>query len=504
VTALAGGKPAPRGPEEIAEIPASRLQACADQYATLRELARSASARQVLEAVWRHCQEHVRLTPSEERATGVVRATFEGVIAQLAGADPAHLDDLVNALDRYLADDYRELPVADQPVRGAVQVMTIHRAKGLGFAAVFLLGWNERGGSGPSFDDTWGIRGLRVGGQDPKGTLCRFLDKVGGRLPGAEGADPDDESLRLAYVGVTRAQRFLCVTRATDRRGKPPRYPAESYFEGVARVPAEVSPVADHSVSLVRPTPAPAPAPCAPRAPELLRVSFTQLRRLEQCPRAWLLYRQAPGGWKPAGGWEPAEAGDETSGAEVGSRFHRFVAAHYRGATPDIAGKIEGLPPEEAARLRGLIAAFLGSDWARLTEPAAAEQPVTLARRVGETTVLLGGVVDLLLPDSGQLVDFKTERRMTPETRADHALQMLIYREALAAGGPPPPRAVLLHATPEGLETVPLSDEEVAAQAPRLEGLLEKLVAYAAGKPAEAGRGAHCQWCAFREMCGEG
>jgi predicted RecB family nuclease len=116
--------------------------------------------------------------------------------------------------------------------------------------------------------------------------------------------------------------------------------------------------------------------------------------------------------------------------------------------------------------------------------------------------VLLGGVADLLLPDSGQLVDFKTERRMTPQSRADHALQMLIYREALAAGGRPAPRPVLLHATPEGLEKVPLSEEEIAAQAPRLEGLLEELVEYASGKPAEVRRGAHCQWCDFREMCG--
>ena len=484
------GKPAPRGPEELAEIPAPRLQAFAEQYATLREVARQADAGQVVEAVWRHCQQHVRLTPSEERATGVVRATFQGVIAELAGDEPVHLDDLVATLDRYLADDYRELPVADQPVRGAVQVMTIHRAKGLGFTAVFLLGWNEPGGSGPSYDEKRGVRGIHVGGQDAKGIICKFLDRVSGEAKGADVGDPDDESLRLAYVGVTRAKRFLCVTRAAGKKGTP-HYPAESYFAGVDEIPAQVPATPDHSGPLVRPCPAPAPPPREPRAPELLRVSFTGLRRLEQCPHAWLLHRQAPGGWEPAA--------ESAGGAEVGSRFHRFVAAHYRGRPAE--AETEGLEAAEAARLRGLVTAFRASEWARPAEAAQAEVPVTLARRAGGATVLLGGVVDLLLAESGRVVDFKTERRMTPERRADHALQMLIYREALSAGGQPAPQAVIVHATPEGMETVALSEEEIAAQAPRLERLLGELVALAAGKPAEARHGEHCQWCVFREMC---
>jgi ATP-dependent exoDNAse (exonuclease V) beta subunit len=382
------------------------------------------------------------------------------------------------------------MPVADQPVRGAVQVMTLHRAKGLGFEAVFLLGWNEPGGSGPSFDRTWGIRGIRIDGQDPKGTICRFLDKV-------SISGEDDESLRLAYVGVTRAKRFLCVTRAADKSGKPPHYPAASYFEEVAPVPATVPATPDHLGPLVRPTPAPAPPPREPRPPELLRVSFTQLRRLEQCPRAWLLYRQAPGGW------DPAEESPTGSGAEVGTRFHRFVTAYYRGGEPDIAEAVAGLPEEEAERLRGLLGAFLKSGWARLTERTETEQPVTLARRVGETTVLLGGIVDLLLPDSGRLIDFKTERHMTPEMRADHALQMLIYRKALATEAAAP-QPIIIHATSERTESLPLAEEEIAAQAPRLERLLEQLVAYATGKPTEAKRGDHCKWCVFREVCQSG
>jgi hypothetical protein len=52
------------------------------------------------------------------------------------------------------------------------------------------------------------------------------------------------------------------------------------------------------------------------------------------------------------------------------------------------------------------------------------------------------------------------------------------------------------------METLPLSEEEIAAQAPRLERLLGELVALSAGKPAEAKRGEHCRWCVFAERCG--
>ena len=505
-----------RGPEERAELPASRLQAFADQFESLREFARQSTARQVLEAVWRHCSAHVRLTPSEERATAVVRGTFEGVIEQVSGAEPAHLDDLVNTLDLYLAEDYRELPVADQPVRGAVQVLTIHRAKGLGFEAVFLLGWNERHQSGPSYDSDWGVRGIKVGGQDPKGVICKFLDKVNGQVD-------DDESLRLAYVGLTRAKRFLCVTRAADKGGSPPQYPAEAYFEEVESAPAEPPLPDDGERLLVRPAPAPLLEPLPPRAPRVLRVSFTQLRRLEQCPRAWLLSRQAPGGWDLDGpddssggtGVSPVRGGggspkgntgetpvppEGSTATEVGTRFHRFVTAHYRGENPSLPDALADLPDSDADRLRRLLDAFLVSDWSRLSGPVEVEVPVSLARRVGETVVILGGVVDLLRPQSGQVVDFKTDREMPPALRADHALQMLIYRQALSIGEKPPP-CLLVHARPDQMATLPLPEDELEAQAPRLDALLQLLVEYATGKPTEARSGEHCQWCVFREVC---
>ncbi len=480
-----GGEASSRTEEERAALPTRRLQAFADDYRAFRDLALAAPAAQVLEAVWRHCAAHVVLTPSEERAAAVVRGTLAGVLEQVSGDDPAPLHELVHALDLYLADDSLELPVADQPVQGAVQIMTIHRAKGLGFPAVFVLGWNERGQSGPTYDARWGVRGIKVRGEDPKGIICSFLDEVSQH-------STTDESLNLAYVSLTRGERVLGVTRVADKRGQPPRYPAAEYFEGVELVPAETAPEKESETPHVRLAAAKVLSSGSRPAPRLLRVSYSQLRRLEQCPRWWLLGRQAPGGVAPD---EPT---DEESGAQVGTRFHQFVAAHYRGT--GLRVETEGLSQAEARHLQALTAAFLDSEWSRLTEPVAAEVPVSLGRRVGGLQVVVSGVVDVLLPQSGRVADFKTDREMSASTRADHALQMLIYQQALSTSGTPPV-CLLVHARPEGIAALTLSEEELQEQASRLELLLATLGEYAAGEPAEARAGEHCRWCDFRELC---
>lgn len=474
-----------RDQQERAQLPLAALGAWGERFAHFREIARTCDARQVLEVVWRHCSEHVSLSPSEERATSVVRATFEGVIEQAPGGELAHLDDLVSALDLYLAEDRRELPVADQPAQGAVQVMTIHRAKGLGFEVVFVFGWNDSRSSGFAHDENWGVRGIKVGNEDPKGLICKLLRKV-------RGTEEDDENLRLAYVALTRAKRYLCVTRAAGKRG-PPRYPAEAYFEGVEAVAVEARPHPSSEAARVRPAPPPRPPALPARAPGVLEVSFTQLRRLEQCPRAWLLSRQAPESWA-------SEGRQPTSDSELGTRFHRFVTAHYRGEAPEVPAFLEGLPAPHAARLERLVEGFLASEWRELRGPAELEVPLSLARRVEESLVVVGGVADLVLPATAQVVDFKTDRKMSPALRSDHALQMLIYREALTRGAQVPD-CVLVHARPEGLVDLRLTEMELEAQRPRLEGLLRSVVEYARGGPVEPRPGAQCQRCDWRELC---
>ena len=109
----------------------------------------------------------------------------------------------------------------DSPESDMVSIMTMHGAKGLEFDAVFLTGWEE--GLFPS---------------------QRSIDE--------KGNSGLEEERRLAYVGITRAKKYLTITFAANRRvygqwlsAIPSRFidelPAE-YSENISYGPAYSSP----------------------------------------------------------------------------------------------------------------------------------------------------------------------------------------------------------------------------------------------------------------------
>jgi len=146
----------------------------------------------------------------------LVRALLErsGLAAQYLGDDEedrarrANLDQLVAAAaeagERGLdlagfLDEVALLTDADERREGeAVQLSTLHAAKGLEFDAVFLVGMDD------------GLLPLRREGN---------------------GEADEEEERRLAYVGMTRAKTRLCLTTARVRRvngqllpGQPSRF----------------------------------------------------------------------------------------------------------------------------------------------------------------------------------------------------------------------------------------------------------------------------------------
>ncbi|MES2214587.1 MAG: UvrD-helicase domain-containing protein [Pseudomonadota bacterium] len=93
--------------------------------------------------------------------------------------------------------------------KGAVSLMTLHAAKGLEFEAVFLPGWEE------------GIFPHQKAISD-------------------SGPNGLEEERRIAYVGITRAKKYLCISHAESRRmfheyinSKPSRF--------IAEIPEQVS-----------------------------------------------------------------------------------------------------------------------------------------------------------------------------------------------------------------------------------------------------------------------
>jgi ATP-dependent DNA helicase Rep len=98
------------------------------------------------------------------------------------------IDDLADVVSRMMLID--RLEQAEDPTLETVQLMTLHASKGLEFSYVYLVGMEE------------GLLPHRVSIED----------------------EAIEEERRLAYVGITRAKRELCLTLAKQRRRSGENY----------------------------------------------------------------------------------------------------------------------------------------------------------------------------------------------------------------------------------------------------------------------------------------
>ncbi|HVY07129.1 MAG TPA: UvrD-helicase domain-containing protein [Burkholderiales bacterium] len=198
--------------------------------------------------IWESMQEHARLQsicdvlrPAlDDRLRGTLRDRVEGTWLALGGPacveEPTELEDAQIFLDELerleeggelesfssLADSLSRLyalPDVDAG-DGAVEIMTIHKAKGLEFDTVIVPGLDRRprGGSRPLF--AWrGLPGKRL--------LLAPIDETGGEeevlykyVRSLDAEAEDIEAGRLLYVAATRAKSRLhllaCVKAGED------------------------------------------------------------------------------------------------------------------------------------------------------------------------------------------------------------------------------------------------------------------------------------------------
>ena len=102
-------------------------------------------------------------------------------------------------------------------LEGHVNLMTVHKAKGLEFNHVYLTGM---------IDSAWGER-------------VRSRSRLIGypaNLALAPAGDSYDERIRLAYVALTRARQTLTISLATDEATNRPQLPA-SFLTGLSIAP---------------------------------------------------------------------------------------------------------------------------------------------------------------------------------------------------------------------------------------------------------------------------
>jgi DNA helicase-2/ATP-dependent DNA helicase PcrA len=378
------------------------------------------------------------------------------------------------------------------PDEDAVHLMTVHKAKGLEFPVVILVGLAEA-----KFP-------LRRRGE----TLELPLELEREALP--PGDAHLQEERRLFYVAMTRAQDELLLTSAADygtqRQRKMSRFVREA-LDLPSAVPVPRRSAAIEALARHKPREEALPGREAPLpSSELLRLSFQRVDDYETCP---LKYRYVHVLRVPLLAHHRVV---------FGSAIHKAVQQHFRARKDGIAFSEEDLV--QAFRSYWVSEGFLsreheeerlrsGEEMLRRFHKADAVDPLIPTGVEEEFAFFLGrnrvnGRYDLVIEKAGEatILDFKTGPTETQEKaarRAEESLQLDIYALAFLKTRGRLPSRVELRFLESGLTAsrVPTL-EGTAAAAARIEAAAEGIRARDfAPRPSFMA----CSYCPFREIC---
>lgn len=421
---------------------------------------------------------------ADDRAAWANTLATLQAIADALEEDGAGLDvrDFLDAIEFY-ATDSRLAAASSESVMDGVHVLTVHQAKGLEFPVVFVIGMGEqpKAGSGWIWDDNWGVIPAVPDGA-AKSVIAKWL-----RPRREEGAD---EEARCWYVAATRPKETLVVTSINDQRGRPARPPELPEHATLSDLLVSLDTC---TVNVSRPEPARPRISAATPMPAAgpFTASFTAIEAMEHCPVSLWIDRH----WRLP---EAAGVGGGGSGRRIGILVHEAIE---RGE-PDLERLFD---PRDTDDVRDRVRAL----WTAFREHGAPpavdkERAVQFAVSTPRGDVILNGFVDALVWNGPtlQIVDYKTNRELSDENLNAYALQMAVYRKALAADGLETSSAgKIIHIRPEGCEEHELDLVSEGLDA-RFAQACENIATVLAGPGMPAPKeGRECGYCAHRDVC---
>jgi len=184
---------------------------------------------------------------------------------------PRELEKLTLYLDRWAAWEVEEGGPDEFVTLNAVQIMTVHAAKGLEWPVVFVPSVHSR--HFPSSRRNQGIR-----------TFFESLEERNNyQQLHRSFASGNDGERRLWYVALTRAKKFLHVTAVCKRGTRPSEFHQEIEHDYASRI--KITSQQQDPTKRRRGSPTP------PVSAELLPTTFSDLNYFWRCPRDYLLRR---------------------------------------------------------------------------------------------------------------------------------------------------------------------------------------------------------------------
>jgi DNA helicase-2/ATP-dependent DNA helicase PcrA len=420
-----------------------------------------------------------------------VARLFEIVRAQADLLTDPRLVVVVPAIQSLIDAGHDPAAPRDDDPREAVSVLTVHQAKGLEFATVFVVGLSE--GRFP-------IQARR----EP----LELPEPLTGLTPSHDPTAHRAEERRLLYVAMTRARDELVLSHAAraaggGRRRRPSAFLAE-VFDG---------PVADLADSDELAALGMAAAPVAP-IPRMtsavtgpLTLSFTQVDDYLTCPRKYHLRHVVRVPTPPHHALVLGNALHQAVAvANEARRRDRRIALTDLHETLRAHWSSEGFlsAEHEAARYaagQAALARFLERS-ARESDSRiiAVEQPFSV--RLGEDHVRGRYDAVQVIEDRTVITDYKSGDVRDPvraRERARTALQLQLYALAWETEHGARPDAVELH----------FLEGDVVGRVTPTDGQLEAARAKVATAAAGIRAGAFdatpgypaCQWCPYRRIC---
>ncbi len=434
-----------------------------------------------------------------------VAANIDKLLAQARRAAPRKsLDAFVEELALVRESDPREADAPPEDAAEAVQIMTVHSAKGLEYPVVFLAAMHKGVEAKPPVIAFSRYLGLGARWRNPAEREDK-ADLYMNELRTEWIQREHQESNRLLYVAMTRAEQHLVMSYS----GKPANWArtvVESLHPETEGLQTRTAPNGrEWILRVLLPEGAPDGAGMGPGAlvdaadpAQLLdappvtgqedgNATVTALAVFSKCPRAYYLGSYLGFEGRPRK-YDP-ETEPELRASELGTQVHALLSGV---AVPDAC--------EEAARLAEV---FRRSPLARRVEQASrVEREFDFLIAVED--LVIRGQVDLWFEHDGEIciVDYKTDAVTASgahERAQEYALQLKLYAMAVEkAAGRAPSRGWLHFLRPNTLVEVDLrpslldSPEQVVHDFQEAQSSLAFPLV----------EGAHCRRCEFyKSLC---